>query len=205
MRFARSPRFAFLALTLVLASPALACGDDEGTDTGADTTPLPGTSEGSTSTGDASTSTGADASTSSTTASVDGTSSTTAAESSEGDSTTGSDEDAASPQPDGGACPDGFLPVSLPGAEICAPFCGGPDDACPVAATGDAAPQCTPFAGKGGSGDPCDDATTCPNGETCNDGACTAIAFHACQLFCAMGETCPDAMECSGIGTCGYP
>jgi len=204
MRVRPSLRFTPLPFALVLASLAAACGDDGGNDDANDTAAQTGTvgstGDGSTSTGTDSTSTGSGSST----AAVDSTSTSSDATSSD-DGTTGPGGDPAYPPPDGGECPDGFLPVTLPGAEICAPFCGGPDDACPTAATGDAMPQCTPFAGPGGSGDACDDATTCPDGETCNDGACAQIAFFACQLLCGMGETCPDGMECSGIATCGYP
>jgi hypothetical protein len=202
MRLPPLPPLRSLALALALPLLAPACGDDGGGgETGAETGPPPGgTSEGSSSTGAGSSSTGADTST----GSVDSTGSTAPASSDDG-STTGPTGDPAYPPPVGGACPDGTLPVNLPGTEICAPFCDGLDDECPAAATGNAVGQCTPFAGAGGSGDPCDDATPCPDGETCNDDACAEIAFFACQLLCAMGETCPDGMECSGIATCGYP
>lgn len=204
MRLVPSPRFDSFALALLLASPGLACGDDGTTDTGAETNPVASTSEGTSSTGAATGTSSSGGDTSS--GSLDDTGSTTAAASSSSDgNTTGSAEDPTYPAPDAGACPDGTLPVTLPGAEICAPFCGGPDDVCPPAATGEALPQCTPFAGNGGSGDPCDDATPCPDGETCTEGACVTIAFFACQLSCAMDETCPDGMACSGIATCGYP
>lgn len=203
MRLVPSPRFDCLALTLLLVAPALACGDDGGNDTGAETSPVASTSEGTSSTGAATdtSSTGGDTSS----GSLDSTSTTAAASSSDDGSTTGATEDPAYPAPDAGTCPDGTLPVTLPGAEICAPFCGGPDDACPPAATGEALPLCTPFAGAGGSGTACDDATPCPDGETCSEGNCFEIAFFACQLSCAMDEACPDGMACSGIATCGYP
>jgi hypothetical protein len=196
-----SRRFASLVLALVLASLPSACGDDGGNDTGAETVIATSTGEGSSSTGPAASSTGPD---DSGTTTADGTGSTAAASSDDG-STTGPTGDPTYPPIDGGMCPGGTLPVMLPGAQLCAPFCGGPDDACPAAATGTAMPQCTAFAGMGGSGDPCDDVSPCPDGETCDDGACAEIAFHACQLGCGMGEICPDGMACSGIGTCGYP
>lgn len=205
MRLLASLRLASLLPALAIAPLPLACGDDGGTDdandTAAQTGPVGSTGDDTTTTGASSSSTSADASSST---SADGTGSTTAGSTDDG-STTGPAGDPAYPPPEGGECPEGNLPVALPGAEICAPFCGGPDDACPIPATGDAMPVCTPFAGDGGSGDPCEDSSTCPDGETCNDGACAEIAFFACQLFCAMGETCPDGMECSGISTCGYP
>lgn len=206
MRFLASLRLASLLPALVAASLPLACGDDDGTDdandTAAQTSTIGSTDDDSTSTGASSSSTGADTSSST---NADSTGSTAASSSSDDDSTTGPVGDPAYPPPDGGQCPDGYLPVALPGAEICAPFCGGPDDACPTPATGNPMPFCTPFAGAGGSGDPCEESRECPDGETCNDGACAEIAFFACQLFCGMGEACPDGMECSGISTCGYP
>lgn len=204
MRLAPSPRLDVFALALLLVSPMLACGDDGGTETGAETAPVASTSEGSSSTGAATGSSSSSGDPSS--GSLDDTSTTAAASSSSDDgNTTGPAEDPTYPAPDAGACPDGTLPVMLPGAEICAPFCGGPDDVCPPAATGDATPLCTPFAGQGGSGDACDDATPCPDGETCSEGACVEIAFYACQLSCVMDEACPDGMACSGFATCGYP
>lgn len=196
-------RPASLALALLLAP--LACGDDDGTDTGAETAPVTGTSEaGSTSTGEPSTSTSTDASTSSSTGTLDD-SSTTAAGSSSESSGGPPAGDPTYPLPDAGGCPDGTLEVALPNASICAPFCGGPDDVCPPAASGEASPACVPFAGPGGSGDPCDEVTQCSAGETCQDGTCSEVAFHACQLLCDMGQLCPDDMVCSGIATCGYP
>jgi hypothetical protein len=201
MRLARSPRFASVAFALRLAPLPLACGDDDGTDTGAESGPVASTSEDPSSSGADTIGTGVD--TAGTTAAVDGTGSTSPASTDDG-STTGPVGDPAYPPPDAGSCPDGTLPVALPGAELCAPFCGGPDDACPAAGSGDATPRCTPFAGPGGSGDACDDVTPCPDGETCSGGACSEIAFYACQLLCDMGQTCPDDMACSGIATCGY-
>lgn len=190
-------RLDFPVLALVLASLTLACGDDGGGDTGAETGPIASTSASTTmSSADSTT----DAST------VEGSTASTAADSSEAESTTGPAADPTYPRPDAGACPDGTVPVLLPGAELCAPFCGGEADQCPSAASGDASARCTPFAGEGGSGDACDEITTCPDGETCrNDGSCGEVAFWACQLFCDMGQACPEAMACSGIGTCGYP
>lgn len=200
MRLVPASRFDSLALALLLASPTLACGDDGGTEMGAETTPVASTSEGTSSTGAAtSTSSGGTSS-----GSLDDTSTTAAASSSDDGNTTGPAGDPTYPAPDAGTCPDGTLPVMLPGATLCEPFCGGPDDACPPAATGDATPVCTPFAGDMGSGDACDDATPCSDGETCTDGACVEIAFYACQLSCDMDETCPDGMECTGVA-CGYP
>jgi hypothetical protein len=203
MRRSPSPRLAALALLFPLASLTPACGDDDGpTDTGAETGPAASTSESSPGT------TAASSSEDGSTTSADGLDSTgsTAAASSEDDgTTTGPAGDPTYPPPDGGSCPQGTAPVVLPGAQLCAPFCGDEADQCPPAATGDAPAMCTPFAGRGGSGDPCDDSTACPDGETCDAGSCVAVAFFACQLRCGMGETCPDGMECSGIGTCGYP
>jgi hypothetical protein len=201
MRLA-SPRLASSILA-VLFAPLLACGDDDGTSPMLETG-LPMT-DGTSSTGEASTSTSADTGSTGTTAAVDDTTATATAASTDDGSTTGPLGDPAYPPPDGGTCPDDTLPVALPGAEICAPFCAGPDDPCPMPASGDAVPQCTPFAGEGGSGDACSDAIPCPDGELCSEKACVMIAFHACQLSCAMNETCPDDMQCSGIAVCGYP
>lgn len=181
----------------------LACGDDADTDTGAETNPIPGTGDDTSSSGADPGSSSGGADTGSGTAAVDDTGSSGPA--STDDATTGGPSgDPEYPPPVSGDCPVDTLPVMLPGASICAPFCGGPDDACPAAATGDATPQCTPFAGAGGSGNACSGDDECPDGELCDDEACVTIAFYACQLRCDMGETCPDAMTCSGIATCGY-
>ena len=110
------------------------------------------------------------------------------------------------PIPTGGNCPDNTVNVTLPGAEVCAPFCNGEGDACPAAATGDATSTCTPFAQAGGSEDPCEDSSTCPMGEACSvEGTCVSVAFWACRLLCDAGETCPDTMTCAGGLSCGYP
>lgn len=189
-------------LGLALASLAPACGDDEGetaaTTTTSTTPPTSSTTDdpdGSTTatpTTDAATTTTTDPSTTA----VDDTAA----------STTGLTGDPTYPPPDAGTCPNGTVPVMLPGVSICAPFCASADDPCPMAATGDAPAQCIPFAGMGGSGDPCDDVTPCPRGEACDDdGTCFSVAFWACQLLCDAGQICPDDMSCSGIGTCGYP
>jgi hypothetical protein len=204
MRFVPSLRLRFVTVTLALASLA-ACGDDGGSETGAETSPATSSDPTSTTTGEP------DASTSTATGDVttgtldESTGSTAAASSTDDGATTGPTGDPTYPPIDGGACPQGTLPVNLPGVQLCAPFCDGIDDACPPAASGEAVPACFPFAGGGGSGDACDDATPCPDGETCNDGACAEVAFYACQLLCGMGEACPESMACSGIGTCGYP
>lgn len=204
MRLPPSLRLASVPLTLALAS-LVACGDDGGSESGAETTPATSTSPTSSTTAEPETST-TDASTGGTTATLDDDTGTTAAATSDdGTTATGPTGDPMYPPIVDGMCPQGTLPVMLPGSQLCAPFCNGPDDACPPGFTGDAEPACLPFAGPGGSGDACDDATPCPNGETCDDGACAEVAFFACQLLCGMGEACPDDMACSGIGTCGYP
>jgi hypothetical protein len=206
MRLVPSPPFASLALVLAIASLTAACGDDGSTDTGAETGPAASTSAGSSSTS-TSTSAGSSSEGGSSTGAddLDSTGSTAAASSDDGTTTGGPAGDPSYHPPNGGSCPDGTLPVTLPGAQLCAPFCDGADDMCPAAATGDAPPECRPFAGMGGSGDACDDVTPCADDETCSGGSCADIAFFACQLLCTMGETCPDGMACSGIGTCGYP
>lgn len=183
--------------------PLSACGDDDG-ETGASTTTETSTSPTS------STTTSADSGSTAAATTDEPSTSTSPASSSDAtaaDSTTGGPAgDPTYPPIDGGSCPAGTAPVMLPGSELCAPFCGSADDVCPMAASGDAPAECTPFAGAGGSGDPCDDVTPCPAGETCRqDGTCAEVAFWACQLLCGDGQTCPDGMGCSGIGTCGYP
>lgn len=200
MRRSISVQLRSASLALVVASSA-ACGDDGGSG-GQETGPAASTSDGSTSTGEGSTSSSGEGST---TAVVDGSTSTAGGATIGDDTTTGSAGDPAYPPIVGGGCPEGALPVALPGAELCAPFCAGPGDPCPTAQSGDASPECTPFAGQAGSGQACDAGTPCPDGETCNEGTCADVAFYACQLLCTMGEACPDAMVCSGIGTCGYP
>lgn len=203
MRLVSSLRLGSVVVTLALASLPAACGDDGG-ETEAETTP-------GISTGPATSTTGEPDASSTSTATPDDTStgmldeSTGSTAAATDDTTGGPTGDPTYPPIVGGTCPQGTLPVTLPGTQLCAPFCGGPDDVCPPAATGDAMPQCFPFAGEGGSGAACDDVTPCPDGETCDDGACVEVAFYACQLLCPMGVTCPDDMACSGIGTCGYP
>jgi hypothetical protein len=109
------------------------------------------------------------------------------------------------PRPDGGTCPDDTVPIALPGANVCGPFCAGADAACPDPSSGDATPVCTPFADEGGSGTPCVDHGDCDGGEACGaDDTCVAVAFWACRLECAGGETCSDGMTCTQ-DACGYP
>jgi hypothetical protein len=198
MRFVASLRIRSLAVSLALASLPAACGDDGGeTDSMAGiSTTAPASSTGETDGSSTSAATGESTSTTG-----ESTASTAA------DDTTGGGpmSDPTYPPIVDGSCPQGTLPVTLPGARLCAPFCGGVEDRCPAAVTGNAVPQCMPFAGQGGSGAQCDDVTPCPDGETCSAGACADVAFYACQLMCLAGEACPDAMACSGIGTCGYP
>ena len=132
---------------LVCTITIVACGgDDDGDTQGTASTTLTtaATSEGSSSS-DASTSTSSGSEESSSTAIAD--SSSSEASSSSGDTP----EDPEYPAPDGGACPDDFAPIELPGGSVCAPFCVGADAPCPAPASGDAAPVCTPFEGKGGS------------------------------------------------------
>ena len=187
-----------LSLGLLLcALPLAACGDD-GSDSGTDPVGTTTTTEPDTSTTAGEGSSSGDA--------VDGSSSSGGAASSSSDAstTTGVAEDPNYPRPDGGSCEGDAVPVALPGAEVCAPFCSGPEEPCPAGETGDAPGVCTPFMGDGGSGDACDDMTPCPMNEVCDAGTCVDVAFWACQLVCDMGQTCPDSMSCSGFGTCGY-
>lgn len=202
MRLLPSLRLASVTLTLTLTLAA--CGDDDGSEGGAETTPETSTSPTSSTAAEPDTGTSA-ATDDGTTATLDDTGTTAVASSEDGTTATGPTGDPTYPPMEDGACPQGTLPVMLPGSQLCAPFCDGPGEACPPAASGDAVPTCVPFAGPGGSGAACDDAMPCPEGETCDDGACAEVAFFACQLLCGMGEACPDDMACSGIGTCGYP
>lgn len=191
------------AIASATCALVVACGgDDDANDDGvADTGTL--------------TSSSSDASTSSDTSSdgLDDTSSsggdtTTSEGSSDGadESTTGDPEDPSYPPPnDAGACPDGTVPIELPGVSICGPFCAGPEAACPAPSSGDAEPTCTPFADEGGSGMPCRTHDECPDDEACApDGTCVAVAFWACRLLCDAGQSCGDGMTCAA-GACGYP
>ena len=121
-------------------------------------------------------------------------------------STTGGPEDPSYPQPsDAGACPNDTVPIQLPGASVCGPFCAGPDAACPAPSSGDAVPTCTPFADEGGSGTPCRTHDECPDEAACApDGTCVVVAFWACRLLCDAGQACSDGMTCAA-GACGYP
>jgi len=185
----------------------LACGGDDGSDSSGAVTTI---GAGSNTTG-GSTSGEAESSGDSTGEAESGGTSTGGADTSTGgaDSSSGGSGgamgDPTYPTPTAGECPDNTVNVTLPGAEVCAPFCTGEGDACPAAATGDATPVCTPFAQAGGSEDPCDDSSTCPMGEACSvEGTCVAVAFWACRLLCDQGETCPDTMMCAGALSCGY-
>lgn len=195
-----SPRLRSLALPLAFATLLPACGDDDGTETGAsatasDTSPTSSTTDSDPSSTGATTTAASSGSTAADSTSAD----------SSADTTTGPAGDPTYPPIEDGTCPGGTVTVMLPGAELCAPFCGDAGDTCPMAATGDAPAECTPFVGKDGSGDACDEVTPCPKGEACDDGSCGTVAFWACQLRCDQDQTCPEGMECSGIGTCGYP
>lgn len=186
---------------LVCTITIVACGgDDDGDTQGTASTTLTtaATSEGSSSS-DASTSTSSGSEESSSTAIAD--SSSSEASSSSGDTP----EDPEYPAPDGGACPDDFAPIELPGGSVCAPFCVGADAPCPAPASGDAAPVCTPFEGKGGSGLPCTTHDDCTDAEACGVmDTCVAVAFWACRLECDGGQTCSDGMTCAG-DACAYP
>ena len=200
------------ARTLVLGLAVLpACGDDsEGDSSGAVTTIGAGNdTSGGGGSGDTNGSDGSDGSTG---GGESGASSSGGADSTSGgaDSTSGDSGGAVGdpmyPMPAGGMCPDDTVNVTLPGAEVCAPFCTGEGAACPAAATGNGTPICTPFAQRGGSEDPCDDSSTCPEDEACSvEGICVSVAFWACRLLCDQGEACPDGMMCAGALSCGYP
>lgn len=194
---AMRPAIAILSVCII-GMPA--CGGDDAPDTGTGapsttgtdptTGPDPGTTASeSSSTDAASSSTGADSS-----------SSTAAA-----DTTGGAPEDPSYPAPEGGVCPDQTAPIMLPGGSVCAPFCAGADAPCPAPASGDAVPECTPFAGKGGSGLPCTDDGDCTDAEACGtDDTCIAVAFWGCRLLCDGTTTCSDGMTCAG-DACAYP
>lgn len=200
MRRRRS--LAGLSFVSLFAVASGACGDDGGGGTG----PATGTSALGSSSGPAS----PPAQSSSGPADGSSSGSNTTGSTGEGStgegSTTGAAEDPVYPRPEGGNCPGGTAPITLPQSEICAPFCTGRGDACPAPTGGDAPAACTPFLGNGGSGDPCDDMTPCGPSEGCDmGGMCVEISFWACQLVCADGQSCPDGMICNGINTCGYP
>lgn len=195
-----------IPLCSILVCAVIACGGDDGSDSGA-TTPTtdatavsdPATSATTDSTTDAGTSTAETSSAGG--SSTDAESSSTAA----ADSTGGVAGDPSYPAPDGGVCPDQTAPITLPGGSVCAPFCAGADAPCPAPASGDATPECTPFADEGGSGTPCTDHGDCSGGEACGaDGVCVAVAFWGCRLQCEGKTTCSDGMTCAG-GACAYP
>jgi hypothetical protein len=95
--------------------------------------------------------------------------------------------------------------ITFPGGEICGPFCMGRDDTCPAGESGTATSECVPFEQPGGSGTMCTADGDCTGMEACGvEGTCVSVAFWGCRLSCANGETCPDAMQCSGE-LCGYP
>lgn len=196
------------ARSLVLACAVLlACGGDDDSDSSGAVTTI---GAGSNTTGEATSGDDDDESSGGSTgeggsSSTGGAVDTSSGGSSSGDSG-GAMGDPTYPIPTAGNCPDNTVNVTLPGAEVCAPFCNGEGDACPAAASGDATPTCTPFAQAGGSEDPCDDSSTCPMGEACSvEGTCVSVAFWACRLLCDAGETCPDTMMCAGGLSCGYP
>lgn len=191
-----------IAGLFVLASLVpLACGDDGGGDEAATT--------GAATTGATTSSTGAVEGSSTAIATSGGASTGTTGEaaSSSGavDSSGGPGGDPSYPEPQGGVCPDGAYPVTLPGASVCAPACAGADAACPAAASGDAEPTCTPFAQPGGSETPCTEHGDCTGGEACDpSGICVAVAFWGCRLVCSDGAMCPDGLTCA-TDACGYP
>jgi hypothetical protein len=208
LRTVRSRRIGGWSVRSAVASATwalvVACGGDDDTndDGAAETgTTLTSSSNGASSSTDTS-SGGLDDGSSS------GNHTTTSEESTEGagESTTGGPEDPSYPPPnDAGVCPNDTVPIELPGASVCGPFCAGADAACPAPSGGDAEPTCTPFADEGGSGTPCRTHDECPENEACApDGTCVAVAFWACRLLCDAGQTCSDGMTCAG-DACGYP
>lgn len=192
------------ALGLVLLFAA-GCGDDGGGEsTSADSITSAGTSADGTSS-DGSTTTGDGSSGSSTDTTTTGTSTTDASSSGAGSTGGGSVDDGTYPSPAGGTCPNGTASINVPAGELCGPFCEDRDDVCPGAESGAATAECIPFEQNGGSGTACMDDGECGGSEACGTGGtCVSVAFWACRLSCANGETCPDAMQCSG-NLCGYP
>jgi hypothetical protein len=185
---------------------AIACGDDGGdTGTSVGTSATAGVSTGE---DGSSTSSGGSSDASSSSEAGSGSGSSDAGSSGGGSSSSGGPGgDPLYPPLQDGMCPGGEVPTMLPGGSVCAPFCDGEGAQCPAAATGDAVGTCTPFERDGGgSGDPCETHDMCPREEACGiEGTCIAVAFWACRLLCDGGQTCPDAMQCTSIGTCGYP
>ncbi|MEM6989742.1 MAG: hypothetical protein AAF721_04575 [Myxococcota bacterium] len=192
--------------SVLATAPLAACGDDGGSDPVASTASMTLTSsesgdESSTGAAAESSSDGTPGTTSGTTTDAADSTSDTAAP-----TTGGAVEDPVYPRPVGMMCDGGQAPLTLPGGSVCAPFCTGEADACPAGGSGDATPSCTPFEEPGGSGMACRDSSTCPGDEACGfEGTCVTVAFWACRLLCDGGETCPDGMTCTAIGSCGYP
>jgi hypothetical protein len=190
---------------LVLLFATIACGGDDGDgQTSFANTTLPAsTGDGSGSSTTASSTTAPASSSESSGSSSEG--AETSSSSGAADST-GGPEDPSYPAPDdGGACPPDHAPIELGGGSLCAPFCAGADAACPAPSSGDAIATCTPFEDRGGSGTACATHDDCPDDEACGTaGTCVAVAFWACRLECAGGQTCSDGMTCI-TDACGYP
>ena len=98
------------------------------------------------------------------------------------------------PRPEGALCPGETISVTVEGPSngVCLPPCEM-DGTCPSGTTGNAFGAC------GFSPDSsylsCLDDTQCGRGETCEARTCLAESTH-CVLYCDMGETCPDGMDC---------
>lgn len=194
-----------IAVWTVALSLPVACGGDDGGDDGTLTAPTSVSASGADSTGDAS---GGPASSGDADSSSGGGSSTGSADatgSADSSSGGGAAQDPSYPAPGPAGCPNGTADIMLQGINACAPLCDGRGGACPMPATGDATPDCTPFEMPGGSNTACMDDGECTDPEVCGpEGSCILVAFYGCRLLCGAGQTCPDAMTCAGVGACGY-
>ncbi|MCR9161493.1 MAG: hypothetical protein ACE37F_29965 [Nannocystaceae bacterium] len=106
------------------------------------------------------------------------------------------------PQPEGGACPDGFGYNADGTFEFCGPPCGE-GDSCPDTASGNVLTSCV--FNPDSSMDPCM-AGMCENpDETCFANQCMLPATH-CAPLCSTGDAvCPDGMECTTNDVCRFP
>ncbi len=128
------------------------------------------------------------------------------------DPTTDSDSDDSSssgggavdqyPQPEGGACPDGFGYNADGAFEFCGPPCGD-GDSCPDTASGNVLTSCVfnPDSSMGAcQAGMCEDPE-----ETCFANQCMLPATH-CAPLCSTGDAvCPDGMECTTNDVCRFP
>lgn len=106
------------------------------------------------------------------------------------------------PQPEGGACPDGFGYNADGAFEFCGPPCGD-GDSCPDTSTGNVLTSCVfnPDSSMGAC-----QAGMCENPEeTCFANQCMLPATHCAPLCSTADAQCPDGMECTTNDVCRFP